>query len=219
MRRRIGSARSSIPGPFRLGMTIPAACQLPMHRRSPGTHLAVSDSSRRFGLHRVDPLGRTPLARSDRWIRLRSEPSVGSGSAWLEPSRIRRETGHRRARAPGAPRADRARRYDVGHARRLRRRSRREPSSRRSCSPGWRRADLGHELIDLGGDGSDPDDDYPDFAQRLGHAIQSRRRGPRHPHLRIRGRGLRGGQQDDRRSARRSATTPTPPTRASNTTT
>jgi ribose 5-phosphate isomerase B len=32
-------------------------------------------------------------------------------------------------------------------------------------------ADLGHELIDLGGDGSDPDDDYPDFAQRLGVAI------------------------------------------------
>ena len=24
--------------------------------------------------------------------------------------------------------------------------------------------DAGHELIDLGGDGSDPDDDYPDFA-------------------------------------------------------
>ena len=32
-------------------------------------------------------------------------------------------------------------------------------------------ADLGHELIDLGGDGSDPEDDYPDFAQRLGEAI------------------------------------------------
>ena len=32
-------------------------------------------------------------------------------------------------------------------------------------------ADLGHELIDLGGDGSDPTDDYPDFAQRLGEAI------------------------------------------------
>jgi ribose 5-phosphate isomerase B len=29
----------------------------------------------------------------------------------------------------------------------------------------------GHQLIDLGGDGSDPDDDYPDFAQRLGEAI------------------------------------------------
>ena len=34
------------------------------------------------------------------------------------------------------------------------------------------RAGLGHELIDLGGDGSDPTDDYPDFAQRLGEAIQ-----------------------------------------------
>jgi len=33
-------------------------------------------------------------------------------------------------------------------------------------------ADLGHELIDLGGDGSDPDDDYPDFAARLGSAIR-----------------------------------------------
>ncbi len=31
---------------------------------------------------------------------------------------------------------------------------------------------LGHELIDLGGDGSDPADDYPDFARRLGSAIQ-----------------------------------------------
>jgi ribose 5-phosphate isomerase B len=28
-----------------------------------------------------------------------------------------------------------------------------------------------HELIDLGGDGSDPNDDYPDFAQRLGEAV------------------------------------------------
>jgi ribose 5-phosphate isomerase B len=28
------------------------------------------------------------------------------------------------------------------------------------------------ELVDLGGDGSDPNDDYPDFAQRLGLAVQ-----------------------------------------------
>jgi ribose 5-phosphate isomerase B len=28
------------------------------------------------------------------------------------------------------------------------------------------------EVLDLGGDGSDPNDDYPDFAQRLGEAIQ-----------------------------------------------
>lgn len=34
-------------------------------------------------------------------------------------------------------------------------------------------ADLDHEYVDLGGDGSDPDDDYPDFAERLGRAIQS----------------------------------------------
>jgi ribose 5-phosphate isomerase B len=36
-------------------------------------------------------------------------------------------------------------------------------------------AELQHELIDLGGDGSDPQDDYPDFAQRLGLAIQAGR--------------------------------------------
>ena len=29
-------------------------------------------------------------------------------------------------------------------------------------------AGLGTSSIDLGGDGSDPNDDYPDFAQRLG---------------------------------------------------
>jgi ribose 5-phosphate isomerase B len=33
-------------------------------------------------------------------------------------------------------------------------------------------ADLGHELLDLGGDGTDPTDDYPDFADRLGSAIR-----------------------------------------------
>jgi ribose 5-phosphate isomerase B len=29
-----------------------------------------------------------------------------------------------------------------------------------------------HEFIDLGGDGSDPADDYPDFSRRLGRAIR-----------------------------------------------
>ncbi len=33
-------------------------------------------------------------------------------------------------------------------------------------------AELGHELVDLGGDGSDPNDDYPDFAARLGVAVR-----------------------------------------------
>lgn len=33
-------------------------------------------------------------------------------------------------------------------------------------------AGLGHTYIDLGGDGSDPADDYPDFAARLGHAVR-----------------------------------------------
>jgi ribose 5-phosphate isomerase B len=36
-----------------------------------------------------------------------------------------------------------------------------------------RAAELGHDVIDLGGDGSDPNDDYPDFAQRLGEAVRS----------------------------------------------
>jgi len=31
-----------------------------------------------------------------------------------------------------------------------------------------RLAPLGHELIDLGGDGSNPEDDYPDFSLALG---------------------------------------------------
>ncbi len=34
-------------------------------------------------------------------------------------------------------------------------------------------AEPGHDYRDLGGDGSDPADDYPDFAQRLGEAIQA----------------------------------------------
>ncbi len=33
-------------------------------------------------------------------------------------------------------------------------------------------AGLGHQLVDLGGDGADPNDDYPDFAARLGYAIR-----------------------------------------------
>ena len=33
-------------------------------------------------------------------------------------------------------------------------------------------AALGHQLADLGGDGSDPADDYPDFAARLGFAVR-----------------------------------------------
>jgi len=33
-------------------------------------------------------------------------------------------------------------------------------------------ANLGHELIDLGGDGSDKNDDYPDFARKIAFAIR-----------------------------------------------
>lgn len=32
-------------------------------------------------------------------------------------------------------------------------------------------ADSGHELVDLGGDGSDPHDDYPDFARTLARYV------------------------------------------------
>ena len=46
--------------------------------------------------------------------------------------------------------------------------------------------DAGHELIDLGGDGSDPNDDYPDFAQRLGDAIRDGDADRGHPDLRLR---------------------------------
>jgi ribose 5-phosphate isomerase B len=38
-----------------------------------------------------------------------------------------------------------------------------------------RNAGVGHELIDLGGDGSDPEDDYPDHALRLGRAVREGR--------------------------------------------
>jgi ribose 5-phosphate isomerase B len=34
-------------------------------------------------------------------------------------------------------------------------------------------AGLDHEFIDLGGDGSDPEDDYPDFAELIGRAVAS----------------------------------------------
>jgi ribose 5-phosphate isomerase B len=38
-----------------------------------------------------------------------------------------------------------------------------------------RDAGLGHDLLDLGGDGSDPTDDYPEFARALGLAIRDGR--------------------------------------------
>ena len=38
-----------------------------------------------------------------------------------------------------------------------------------------RLAEAGHEVTDLGGDGSDPDDDYPDFAQLAGEAVREGR--------------------------------------------
>jgi ribose 5-phosphate isomerase B len=38
-----------------------------------------------------------------------------------------------------------------------------------------RLVEAGHEVLDLGGDGSDPDDDYPVFARRAGEAVRSGR--------------------------------------------
>jgi ribose 5-phosphate isomerase B len=35
-----------------------------------------------------------------------------------------------------------------------------------------RLAEAGHEVLDLGGDGSDPDDDYPVFARLAGEAVR-----------------------------------------------
>ncbi len=34
---------------------------------------------------------------------------------------------------------------------------------------------LGHEVLDLGGDGTDPDDDYPEYAAALGRAVSEGR--------------------------------------------
>ena len=45
------------------------------------------------------------------------------------------------------------------------------PPSRTSCCARLAISGLDHEWIDLGGDGSDPTDDYPDFAERLGLAV------------------------------------------------
>jgi ribose 5-phosphate isomerase B len=42
---------------------------------------------------------------------------------------------------------------------------------RRLSAPGTDAAP-GLELVDLGGDGSDPNDDYPDFSRRLGLAVR-----------------------------------------------
>ena len=59
-----------------------------------------------------------------------------------------------------------------------------------------------HELIDLGGDGSDPQDDYPDFAWLRRPGDPDGTRGPRDPRLRVRRRRVDRGQQDARRQGR-----------------
>lgn len=79
-------------------------------------------------------------------------------------------------------------------------------------------AHVDHDLIDLGGDGSDPSDDYPDFARRLGEAIVAGEaaRGSSSA-VPVSGRPWR--QTRSGASAPPSAMTPIRPTRASNTTT
>ena len=82
-----------------------------------------------------------------------------------------------------------------------------------------RRGRLGHDLVDLGGDGSDPNDDYPDFAERLGRRDPDGRGGPRHPRSAAPASARASPRTRSAACARRSATTPTRPTRASSTTT
>jgi ribose 5-phosphate isomerase B len=79
-------------------------------------------------------------------------------------------------------------------------------------------AGVDHELIDLGGDGSDPNDDYPDFAERLGQAIVA---GEADRGILICGRGSARPWPPTRcaGSARPCATTPIRPIRGSSTTT
>ena len=45
-------------------------------------------------------------------------------------------------------------------------------SLKRELIRALRAAQIEHELIDLGGDGTDPSDDYPDFSEKLGRASQ-----------------------------------------------
>ena len=55
-------------------------------------------------------------------------------------------------------------------------------------------AKAGHEVVDLGAYNVDPQDDYPDFAEKVGDAHQPRRGAARHSDLRLGRRRLRGGQ-------------------------
>jgi len=43
----------------------------------------------------------------------------------------------------------------------------------------------GHEMVDLGAFTCDPQDDYPDFAERVGEAREGRRSAAWHSHLRL----------------------------------
>ena len=58
----------------------------------------------------------------------------------------------------------------------------------------------GHEVVDLGTYKLEPQDDYPDFAEKVGEAIKTGRGAARDSHLRLRSRCVRGGQQNSRHS-------------------
>ena len=117
---------------------------------------------------------------------------VGAGCRGCTADRPRRRAHGRRTRATPRIGAATPARPTRDHGLRCPRCESRSPPimpGPRSRTPCWRasRADRRrHDLIDLGGDGSDPADDYPDFAERLGRAIQAGERRSRHPHLRVR---------------------------------
>ena len=166
-----------------------------LSRRRPAAVGAQAGQRRGRRLARLGALGR----RRRRDHRARPLRRVGAGRDDLREVRVHRGPGDRcrparRARRPSRPHPDR-RWWPLREASDDRqRRSGRRPERRVGPRPQLMRvafsadhagaaikddlirrlaaAELGHELIDLGGDGSDPTDDYPDFAQRLGQAIQ-----------------------------------------------
>jgi ribose 5-phosphate isomerase RpiB len=60
----------------------------------------------------------------------------------------------------------------------------------------------GHEVVDLGAYKVEPEDDYPDFAKKVGESIKAGVAPPGDSHLRIGSRGVRCRKQDSRHSRR-----------------